>query len=237
MSFIRLLVSEIPEPGRSLELTPDQAHHLFRVRRKGGGDLVILQTPQGRRALAEIVGNGSEDPLVVCRELMQDVKSVLPIELYPALLPDSAFAFLLQKSTEVGVKKITPVITEFTVAKVGDLAKKLSRWQKICDEAACQCGGVPALVEEPLRFGEVLEKVECGLKVLADGSGIFLRDLEGEVSGAALMIGPEGGHSAREMSMAMEAGWRKVAFHPFIMRAETAAPVCAALLQQRFGEF
>ena len=105
------------------------------------------------------------------------------------------------------------------------------------DEAACQCGGVPAVVEPPLRFGEVLEKVKCPLRVLADGSGALLKELEGDFGSAALMIGPEGGHSAREMEEAAEAGWLKVAFHPFIMRAETAAPVCAALLQQKFGEF
>lgn len=237
MSFIRILVSEIPPPGRALELTPEQAHHLFRVRRKGGGEMVIIQTPEGRRALAEIQSDDPHDRFLVCKELLKDVKGVMPIELYPALLPDSAFAFLLQKSTEVGVKKITPVITEYTVAKVGDAEKKLARWQKICDEAACQCGGVPAVVEPPLRFGEVLEKVKCPLRVLADGSGALLKELEGEFGSAALMIGPEGGHSAREMEEAAEAGWLKVAFHPFIMRAETAAPVCAALLQQKFGEF
>ena len=236
MSFIRLLVSEIPEPGRSLELLPAQAHHLFRVRRKGGGDLVILQTAEGRRALAEIVERGTEDPQVVCKEILEDVKGVLPIDLYPALLPDSAFAFLLQKSTEVGVRSITPVITEFTVAKVGDEKKKLARWQKICDEAASQCGGVPSLVKAPLRFEEAINTAQSGLKILADGSGVLLKELKGEIKCAALLIGPEGGHSLREMQEAREAGWQKVAFHPFILRAETAAPVCAALLQQHFGE-
>ena len=146
------------------------------------------------------------------------------------------FAFLLQKSTEVGVRSITPVITEFTVAKVGDEKKKLARWQKICDEAACQCGGVPSLVNAPLRFEEAINTAQRGLKILADGSGVLLKELKGEVECAALLIGPEGGHSLREMQEAQEAGWQKVAFHPFILRAETAAPVCAALLQQHFGE-
>jgi len=235
MSYIRLLVSAIPAPGEALPLMSAQAHHLFRVRRREEGDLVMIQTPGGRRALAELRGSGPGDAWVVCREYLEDIKGVLPVDLYPALLPDSAFAFLLQKSTEVGVRSVTPVITEFTVAKAGDREKKMARWQKICDEAACQCGGIPAIVREPLPFNEALA-AEADLRILADGSGKVLKELETEAKSAALMIGPEGGHSLREMKLAEEAGWLKVAFHPFILRAETAAPVCAALLQQRFGE-
>ena len=110
------------------------------------------------------------------------------------------------------------------------------RWQKVCDEAACQCGGVPARVNPPLSFKDVLTKEASGLRILADGSGIQLKDFSERPDSVALLIGPEGGHSLREMDEAVSAGFLKVAFHPFIMRAETAAVVCSTMLQQRFGE-
>lgn len=235
MSLIRLLVPYLPNVGERAPLEEAQYHHLIRVRRKEAGDKVIIQTPEGKRALAE-VGFLDKTPFVVCLEKIEDVAGVLPIRLYPALLPDSAFTFLLQKATEIGVKEITPTITEFTVAKVGDEKKKMLRWQKVCDEAACQCGGVPARVNSPMSFREVLEKEKSGLRILADGSGVQLKDLSEKPESVALMIGPEGGHSLREMDEALSAGFLKVAFHPFIMRAETAAVVCSTMLQQRFGE-
>lgn len=235
MSLIRLLVPYLPNVGERAPLEEAQYHHLIRVRRKEAGDKVIIQTPEGKRALAE-VGFLDKSPLVVCLEKIEDVAGVLPIRLYPALLPDSAFTFLLQKATEIGVKEITPTITEFTVAKVGDEKKKMLRWQKVCDEAACQCGGVPARVKLPMSFREVLEKEKSGLRILADGSGIQLKDLSEKPESVALLIGPEGGHSLREMDEAVSAGFIKTAFHPFILRAETAAVVCSAMLQQRFGE-
>jgi 16S rRNA (uracil1498-N3)-methyltransferase len=235
MSLIRLLVPYLPNVGERAPLEEAQYHHLIRVRRKEAGDKVIIQTPEGKRALAE-VGFLDKSPFVVCLEKIEDVAGVLPIRLYPALLPDSTFTFLLQKATEIGVKEITPTITEFTVAKVGDEKKKMLRWQKVCDEAACQCGGVPARVNAPLSFREVLAKEASGLRILADGSGIQLKDLSEKPESVALLIGPEGGHSLREMDEALAAGFIKVAFHPFIMRAETAAVVCSTMLQQRFGE-
>ncbi|MBP5627450.1 16S rRNA (uracil(1498)-N(3))-methyltransferase [bacterium] len=235
MSLIRLLVPYLPNVGERAPLEEAQYHHLIRVRRKEAGDKVIIQTPEGKRALAE-VGFLDKSPFVVCLEKIEDVAGVLPIRLYPALLPDSAFTFLLQKATEIGVKEITPTITEFTVAKVGDEKKKMLRWQKVCDEAACQCGGVPARVKLPMSFREVLEKEKSGLRILADGSGVQLKDLLEKPGSVALLIGPEGGHSLREMDEAVSAGFIKTAFHPFILRAETAAVVCSAMLQQRFGE-
>ena len=235
MSLIRLLVPDLPLVGERAPLEEAQYHHLIRVRRKEAGDRVIIQTPEGKRALAE-VGFEEKSPFVVCLEILEDVPGVLPIRLYPALLPDSAFTYLLQKATEIGVREITPTITEFTVAKVGDEKKKLLRWQKVCDEAACQCGGVPARINAPLSFREVLEKETAGLRILADGSGITLKDIPGNSESVALLIGPEGGHSLHEMDEAVSAGFTKVAFHPFIMRAETAAVVCSVMLQQRFGE-
>ena len=81
-----------------------------------------------------------------------------------------------------------------------------------------------------------MEKEKSGLRILADGSGIQLKDLSEKPESVALLIGPEGGHSLREMDEALSSGFIKVAFHPFIMRAETAAVVCSTMLQQRFGE-
>lgn len=240
MSLVRLLVSAIPEAGETLVPALAQGHHLVRVRRKAAGDRVVLQTPGGQRALGEVLSAQGDSVLIRCLERLPEVAGVLPVKLYPALLPDSAFTLLLQKATEVGVREVAPVMTEFTVAKVGDLGKKLARWQKVCDEAACQCGGVPARVLEPVSFQTAIAEPFAGRRLLADASGVPLCELPGLSAqeapfGAALLIGPEGGHSVREMEAAEAAGWTRTAFHPFIMRAETAAVVCAALLQQRFG--
>ena len=234
MSLVRLLINELPPIGGAVVLPEAQGHHLVRVRRKAQGDAVILQTPKGMRALGEVTSAEGDLVTVLVKENLPPIPGVLAVKLFPALLPDAAFSLLLQKSTEIGVREITPVLTEYTVAKVGDLEKKMRRWQTVCDEAACQCGGVPAVVKPPLKFQEAL-KEKAALRLLADASGKALSEFPAEVSEVALLIGPEGGHSAAEMEEAEKCGWQKASFHPFILRAETAAVVCSVLCQARWG--
>ena len=137
--------------------------------------------------------------------------------------------FVVEKCTELGVSQIVPMLTERTVAKEA----KLDRWRKLAKEAAEQSGRtvIPAIAsltpfEEILKMKSQfdlalipweLEK-ENTLKIVLKTGGQANR----KTDRLLVLIGPEGGFSQKEISLAKEAGLISVSLGERILRAETA---------------
>src|SRR5699024_11151894 len=90
-----------------------------------------------------------------------DNEPPIDIYLYQGLPKSSKMDFIIQKATEIGVKKIYPIITERTVVKIKNSKKeenKVNRWNKICTEAAKQSkrDNIPK-VNNILKFNEIIE--------------------------------------------------------------------------------
>jgi 16S rRNA (uracil1498-N3)-methyltransferase len=145
----------------------------------------------------------------------------------------------VEKATELGVARITPVLARRTEKHLAQAAaKRVERWRRIVLEAAKQSrrSDVP-VVDEPVALKVALGMVDAGTKLLlaeTEQENSLKAALEGEVASVALAIGPEGGWTAEEMALFSERGWRHVTLGPRILRAETAAiaglAVCAAML-------
>jgi 16S rRNA (uracil1498-N3)-methyltransferase len=147
--------------------------------------------------------------------------------------------FIVQKTTELGVARIVPVLTEFGMVKPPSTRRQ--RWQTIAEEAARQCGraDVPEIAD-CLALGPALAQ-------FVDKKGARFMLWEGErtrpfraalATGpreVVLLVGPEGGFSHAEVSAASGAGFVPVSIGPRILRAETAAVVAVALAQAAAG--
>jgi 16S rRNA (uracil1498-N3)-methyltransferase len=236
MGVFRILFDSLPATGADITVPDDQAHHLVHVRRLTSGDTVICLDREGIACEGMITITGASQVTVRLTGKCFSIVPPVQITVYPALLPEKKFDWLLQKCTEVGVYACRPVFTEHTIVKLPRKAyrKKLVRWQRICDDAARQCGGMPMQVYEPAPFPDILADTGT-LKIIADYGGTSLTELsltlkQADSTNIALLIGPEGGFSDDETAAAVQAGWRKVSFHHTILRAETAATVCSALL-------
>jgi 16S rRNA (uracil1498-N3)-methyltransferase len=162
---------------------------------------------------------------------------------YPALLPRDRFEQVLQKLVEVGTAAIVPVATARALVKDEANTAKRQRWERIAIEAAEQCGrGMVPSVGEPLRFAAALERATAdGLVLLAYEAERRVRLVDVLSPDAApetlaLFTGPEGGFEPTEVEQARAAGAHLVSLGPRILRAETAAPVFAALTLQALGE-
>ncbi|TNF36114.1 MAG: RsmE family RNA methyltransferase, partial [Gammaproteobacteria bacterium] len=103
------------------------------------------------------------------------------------------------------------------------LDKKLQRWQQIAISACEQSGRnrIP-LIHAPLALEEWLTARDEAVKLVADPTGDNLGK-NTAIATAALLVGPEGGLTAEEAQAAEQAGFRKLALGPAILRAETAA--------------
>ena len=167
------------------------------------------------------------------------MESVLEIHLGQVISKGEKMDFVIQKATELGVKKITPLFSERSVVhlKQDRLEKKTGHWQKIAIHAAEQCGRtvVPA-IEHPIPIAEWVfnrdEKTRLGLDPLSP-NGLNALPILGSV---ALLIGPEGGLTEQELVYAKERGFQTVSCGPRILRTETAALVAITALQCKAGD-
>lgn len=150
---------------------------------------------------------------------------------------------VVQKATELGVHRISPVLTEFSVVRLSaDRARKRRmHWQKIAQSACEQCGRniVPA-IDAPQSlddwFAEKAAAETPRLMLRADASDAMPAI---EVPGRELVIlvGPEGGFSDAEQARAAAAGIRAVRLGPRVLRTETAALAALGIAQAMWGDY
>ena len=229
-------------------LTGDQALHLARVLRAQPGQIFDV-VANGFLHRAEIV---SADERAVVFTLHEEVEAdaALPVHLLMAVFKFDHMEWGIEKATELGAARITPVLARRTEKHLAQAAqKRVERWRRIVREAAQQSRrtDVPA-VDQPTGLKAALDRVSAETRLLlaeteqenslkvALQSGVPEHQQEGAAvtRHVALAIGPEGGWTPEEMTLFDETGWRAVTLGPRILRAETAAiaalSVCAAFL-------
>jgi 16S rRNA (uracil1498-N3)-methyltransferase len=162
----------------------------------------------------------------------------LQLNLCIALLKGEKFDLVVQKATELGVTKVTPLITRYAdihLRDAADATKRVARWQRIALEATKQSGR--AFVPEislPLAFEAALEIEGAGV-MFSERGGEALENLTGASSITAL-VGSEGGWSDEEIDAARARDFHVVTLGGRILRAETAAIAVTTLLQHRLGD-
>jgi 16S rRNA (uracil1498-N3)-methyltransferase len=161
-----------------------------------------------------------------------------------ALIKPERFDWVVQKATELGVDRVTPLVTERTLVRpMRDSAqRKLTRWQRIAREAAMQCGrsSIPAIdVAQPFdQFAPSLARYSL---VLMPTISVTARPLNAELEGlkeaaaAMTLIGPEGDFTLEEVALAQRYGARAVSLGRLTLRSETAAIATLAILQHTAG--
>lgn len=243
----RFFIDQIPGRPGPFEITGAEAKHIARVLRMGPGECFILFDRKGTRFEAVIQEVSRRHVLVrLQKPLPAPAPSPLHLTLCQALLKSQHMDFIIEKSSELGVDRILPYVSERTVVRVeGDRAgSKLRRWKEIARSAAKQSDrALPAELGPICSFSELLAVLsqEPALKILLwEQEGIrslksFLRSLSPEPKVAAL-VGPEGGFSRHEVKEAGEAGFVSVSLGDRILRAETAAISLVTILQYEWGD-
>jgi 16S rRNA (uracil1498-N3)-methyltransferase len=219
-------------------LKGEQAVHLARVLRAQPGQVFDV-VANGFLHRAEIVSADEHEVVFALHEELE-AESALPVHLLMAVFKFDHMEWGIEKATELGAARITPVIARRTEKHLAQAAaKRVERWRRIVREAAQQSrrSDVP-LVDEPVALKTALGMVSAEKKLLlaeTEQENSLWRELASQrVSELALAIGPEGGWTAEEMGLFSENGWKHVTLGSRILRAETAAiaglAVCAAML-------
>ena len=227
----------------TLQLDADQARYLSRVLRLRVGDSLVVFDGLGSEYSASITSLGkSNATLLVDEATVATTESDLKVHLVQGVSRGERMDFVVQKATELGVKRITPVLTEFGVVRLDATRaeKRREHWQKVAASACEQCGRVRLpLIDAPLPlkhwFGNKAERVDTEL-ILKPGAATPLTRIEAPKTKVCVLIGPEGGFSDGEFEDAAIAGFRAVSLGPRVLRTETAAVATLAVLQSLWGD-
>jgi 16S rRNA (uracil1498-N3)-methyltransferase len=211
----------------------DLINQFRKVLRFKPGDQVILGNGKMEEALAEIMEIGKDFIQVKILELrLNKSESEKEIILYCSILKRENFELVVQKATEIGIKKIVPVVAVRTVK----LLAKNSRLEKIAKEAAEQSGrGIVPVIDDVIVFNKAVEKAkENDLNLFFDFSGVSFGDVRQNIANArkiGIFIGPEGGWDEKEIETARNSQNFKITLlGKLSLRAETAAIVSSYIV-------
>lgn len=225
-------------------LSPEDARHAIRVLRMSAGDQAELFLNSGRY-LGEITEITGDDVALRLVSELPSTEPKLQVTLYQGLPKADKMELIVQKAIELGVARVVPVAMSRCVVKLDgrDGLKKQERWQKIAREACKQSGRcITPQVDVPIAFRELqLRLLEHPASIVPweEARGYSLNAFHQEhpnVTNLAVVIGPEGGISAEEISGLREAGCHPVTLGPRILRTETAGLAAISALMCLYGE-
>ena len=227
--------------GDTLELEEAASHHLSKVLRMQPGRELILFNGAGGEFAATIHEVSKKHVLVsIAEHSVDNRESPLDLELAIGISRGERFEWVLQKATELGVTKITPLITERTEVKVsGDRQEKMhERWQHIIISACeqCQRNLLPEL-SAAVQISDWLPQVTSDLRFVLHHRDSQRLPADQTPTSVTLLIGPEGGLSDREITHALEQDFNALTLGPRVLRTETAPVAAISLVQYLWGDF
>lgn len=229
--------------GDTVYFDKNESKHIGKVLRLEKGEEIIVSTGDGMDSFCTLLSSGEECVARINKTVKNENEPSCEIILFQSVIKNEKMDFLVQKVSELGITKIVPVITERTVVKIEDAKKeekKQERWQKIALEACKQCGRsrIPEVVKAVKLSEAVKMLAKCDEKLVAyeeeKTQGITSSVNKAETIG--YFIGPEGGITEEEHKLLKDCGAISVSLGKRILRAETAAIACGAVVLALIGE-
>ena len=242
MRITRLYVEQSLVAGSELSLPADAAHHIGVVLRAQAGQPVVLFDGYGTEAQS-VITECTRKQVCVRINSTENVNRESPLAIHLAIgvSRGERMEFVLQKSTELGVAAVTPLLFERSEVRLADerWQKKMAQWQKIMI-GACEQSGRTALpiLHAPTDLSTCLANDNSAQRfVLHHRSDSGLSAQQEKPRSVLLVIGPEGGLSEKEIAAAQAAGCSALALGPRVLRTETAPLAAISVLQARWGDF
>ena len=232
-------------PEDTFSLSPEESHHLLRVRRAKTGDSVAVFDSRGNEYECILSGVSEGRALLKIDSRCTRPPPHFRITLAQAILKGPAMDQVVQRATELGVSRIMPISSQRSVTSLSDsrFRQKLSRWRSITIEACKQSGNpyLPAIdsISSLADFcGQLPEdsfRVIGSLDPQAISLNLALTQFRrlhpnSDRDHSICLIGPEGDFTAEEYQLAHNAGFISITLGDNTLRSETAAIVSIALL-------
>jgi 16S rRNA (uracil1498-N3)-methyltransferase len=234
----RLFVDEPLSVGGEVICAGPQANYLLNVLRMSQGDRLLVFNGRDGEWQAEISSVRKRDCVLQAVVHIRPQVNGPDLEYLFAPLKHSRLDYMVQKATEMGVRRLRPVITRRTIAD----RVNLERMRANAIEAAEQCGilSVPH-VEPPAKLEAVLEAWDPVRRLIfcdeSAGPSSPVATLSAlEPGPVAVLIGPEGGFDPAERAHVLAQPYTlAISLGPRIMRADTAAVAALAVVNATLG--
>ncbi|MEL7116671.1 MAG: 16S rRNA (uracil(1498)-N(3))-methyltransferase [Pseudomonadota bacterium] len=234
---VRLYLDHPLGAGQSVPLSRDQAQYLFAVMRMKVGDTLLVFNGENGEWRASVTEGSKRGGQIRAEEQTRPQSTPPDLWLYFAPIKKARTDFIVEKATELGVRRICPVQTAFTNSE----RIRRDRLQAHAIEAAEQCGEtyVPE-VAEIARLDRLLDTWPGDRHlVFCDEAHLGATvDVTSARAPAAILIGPEGGFSDTERARLLELpNTTRLSLGPRILRADTAAVAAITLWQAQLGDW
>ena len=236
----RNLVSE--DGGTLIGSVSESDHaHITRVLRLGPGDPITVFDEKSFEYEGRIKNISTRNIEVeVLDSRRAGTEPELELNLFQAILKGNKMDRVVRETTQLGVSGIFPVVSQRTLVRS---TAKVARWNRIALESTKQCGRTtPPRVAEPADFASSLDAASGSeIRIIlhenpTDSLGNYMASRDRRAGSINIFVGPEGGFSKEEISLARENGYAPLGLGKRILRAETASVVGVALLQSGFGD-
>ena len=217
------------------------AHYVGHVLRLKAGDRVTVFDGRGiERAATVGLLSRRRSQLDLHDRLPTLPEAELEITLVQALIKSDAMDLIVQKITELGVRRLCAVHTDFSVVRLdGERSlRRVEHWRRIARSACEQCGRhFPPAIEAYESLDVCLAELPVGAaRIVFDPRAPSLCELASTPAAVCLLVGPEGGLSAADGELARIAGFETASLGPRTLRAETAALAACTAAQLRWGD-
>ncbi len=239
MKIIRVYQPSLYRAGTSIELDKSSSNHLIKVLRLKNNYHFNLFNGEGTECSAILEISGKKAVAHIQEILDNTLESNLNIHLLQGISKGDRMDFAIQKSIELGVTSITPVITERTAVNLkGSRAeKKILHWKSIAISACEQSGRNYLPPINPIcHFKQCVESNDYDANLLLDPlSDRHIKNLP-SAKNIQILIGPEGGLSNSEIAQAKDNKFTGIGLGPRILRTETAALAAITSVQLLWGD-
>jgi len=221
------------------------AHHALKVMRLKNNDKLILFNGDGTDYTGQVIS-------IIKRQVQVSIKSKknigsesnIRVILLQALTSNEKMDLIIQKTTELGISEIQPIVCERSIVKIKNekIEKKLLHWRQVSIAACEQCGRaeIPT-IHKPINIIKYLEKLaeyDKGTKIILSPKAS--KSLENTIPNIKqdikVLIGPEGDFTKQELDYSIQKGFLPIKIGPRILRTETASICILSILQYKYGD-
>lgn len=253
----RFLVSPDSIKNDTVYISGDDLKHMVQVLRFRTGDHLLVFDGTGLEHEIELV---SVDKAMAVGKIVKtgtpETESKRKVILFQGMPKSDKMEWIIQKTVELGVSQIVPMITRYSVVRDIDrnIDAKLERWNRISREACKQSGRVVIPeVKKPLEYSKAMDLWDDMVSNETCGSSlaVFCYENEGKkcfkellkcynidyIKTIGIFIGPEGGFAEEEIKLAGDHGIIPVGLGKRILRTETAAVAVLSIIMYEMGDF
>jgi len=214
-----------------LTLDSDTHNHIKNVLRIKNNSDIIVFNGDGKEYLAEVNYTDKSTVSVKQENLSREIDKH-NIILAQSVSSAKHMNLAIQKSVEIGINKIVPIISERS--HPGDYEKKYSHWKNIIIHSTEQSNGLfLAELDKIMKLEDFLIQMNNNMshKICFHMSGRKMSQADKKYSSHVMLIGPEGGFSNSEIRLIERYNWNIIGLGDRILRTETAAIVAQTLLR------